>query len=80
MHPDWVRSLRDQCQHAGLPFFFKQWGEWMPDPDLPSELQEHYEILGQWDGVCRRVGKKAAGRKLDGITWDEFPASLPAST
>jgi protein gp37 len=52
----------------------------VPDPDLPSELQEHYEILGQWDGVCRRVGKKAAGRKLDGITWDEFPASLPAST
>lgn len=28
MHPDWVRSLRDQCQGAGVPFFFKQWGEW----------------------------------------------------
>lgn len=28
MHPDWVRSLRDQCQEAGVPFFFKQWGEW----------------------------------------------------
>lgn len=26
MHPDWVRSLRDQCQQAGVPFFFKQWG------------------------------------------------------
>jgi protein gp37 len=30
MHPDWARSLRDQCQEAGVPFFFKQWGEWSP--------------------------------------------------
>jgi protein gp37 len=30
MHPDWARSLRDQCQAAGVPFFFKQWGEWSP--------------------------------------------------
>lgn len=30
MHPDWARSLRDQCQIAGVPFFFKQWGEWLP--------------------------------------------------
>jgi protein gp37 len=29
-HPDWFRSLRDQCQAAGVPFFFKQWGEWLP--------------------------------------------------
>ena len=29
-HPDWFRSLRDQCQAAGVPFFFKQWGEWAP--------------------------------------------------
>jgi protein gp37 len=30
MHPDWARSLRDQCAAAGVPFLFKQWGEWMP--------------------------------------------------
>lgn len=30
MHPDWARSLRDQCQVAKVPFFFKQWGEWKP--------------------------------------------------
>ena len=30
MHPDWARSLRDQCQAAGVPFLFKQWGEWLP--------------------------------------------------
>jgi protein gp37 len=35
MHPDWARSLRDQCQAAGVPFFFKQWGEWGPDVGVP---------------------------------------------
>ncbi|WP_193188842.1 phage Gp37/Gp68 family protein [Nisaea sediminum] len=30
MHPDWARSLCDQCDDAGTPFFFKQWGEWLP--------------------------------------------------
>jgi len=30
MHPDWARSVRDQCRAAGVPFFFKQWGEWLP--------------------------------------------------
>lgn len=30
MHPDWARSLRDQCAAAGVPFLFKQWGEWAP--------------------------------------------------
>ena len=35
MHPDWVMSLRDQCEDAGVPFFFKQWGEW-GQSDYPS--------------------------------------------
>lgn len=30
MHPDWARSLRDQCAEAAVPFLFKQWGEWAP--------------------------------------------------
>lgn len=33
MHPDWARSVRDQCQGAGVPFFFKSWGEWAPCGD-----------------------------------------------
>ncbi|ORU98460.1 DUF5131 family protein, partial [Mycolicibacterium canariasense] len=37
MNPDWARSLRDQCQVAGVPFLFKQWGEWRPvEPDVPD--------------------------------------------
>ena len=34
-HPDWFRSLRNQCQAAGVPFFFKQWGEWWPQECHP---------------------------------------------
>jgi protein gp37 len=26
MKPEWVTSIRDQCEQAGVPFFFKQWG------------------------------------------------------
>lgn len=33
MHPDWVRRIRDECARAGVPFFFKQWGEWAPCSD-----------------------------------------------
>jgi protein gp37 len=36
MHPDWARSLRDQCVDAGVPFFFKQWGEWWPISQMPA--------------------------------------------
>jgi Bacteriophage protein gp37 len=36
MHPDWARSLRDQCVAAGVPFLFKQWGEWGTQPTSPA--------------------------------------------
>jgi len=39
MHPDWVRSLRDQCQEAGVPFFFKQWGEFVSQHQGPKVNQ-----------------------------------------
>lgn len=75
MHPDWARSLRDQCVAAGVAFNFKQWGEWVPrrgfacPDDLPRDGWHHF------DPECsmRRVGKKAAGRVLDGRTWDQMP-------
>lgn len=38
MHPDWARGLRDQCQAAGVPFFFKQWGKHCPWADIGREL------------------------------------------
>lgn len=62
MHPDWARSLRDQCQSAGVAFHFKQWGEWFPFGTLDPSLY-----------LPVRIGKKAAGRLLDGRTWDQMP-------
>lgn len=81
MHADWARSVRDQCQAAGVPFFFKQWGEWAPRV-LPWEVDEVETAkpsgMPSWiESELRiamlRVGKKAAGRLLDGREWNEFP-------
>jgi protein gp37 len=54
MHPDWARSLRDQCQAAGVPFFFKQWGEWevsldrgLDDPDWRADYSNNYVDRGK---------------------------------
>ena len=95
MHLDWVRSLRDQCQASGTPYFFKQWGGWEPVeqvdhgflPDNEHRLASHMviDLNGEdWSGAggnefiqpgwhMHRVGKKKAGRLLDGRTWDEIP-------
>lgn len=73
MHPDWARSIRDQCVSAGVPFFFKQWGEWAPtfrgglDQTRLDWRIEHGQRY-------HRLGKKRAGRLLDGLTWDQMPA------
>lgn len=69
MHPDWVRSLRDQCQAAGVPFFFKSWGDWYPD--RKGLYHAPSAIFG--DTVVHKLGKKAAGRLLDGQEWEQHP-------
>jgi len=66
MHPDWVRSVRDQCEGAGVPFFFKSWGEWATLNDMPFLTFRHPPQNTKVDGIFKRVGKKAAGRLLDG--------------
>lgn len=56
MHPDWARSLRDQCAAAGIPFFFKQWGNWnqvydrdVADPDWRRcDVVQRENPHGQW--------------------------------
>lgn len=81
-----ARLLRDQCNFAGIPFFFKQWGEWAPAPDEAmnfSQAEKHALALGKKfehysDGTTMiRVGKKAAGRELDGREWNEVPITTP---
>ncbi len=58
MHPDWVRSLRDQCKDAGVPFFFKQWGEWAPGAVYYAADRDE---RGKWDDVVNPDGTTGAG-------------------
>jgi hypothetical protein len=106
MHPQWARDLRDRCASAGVAYFLKQWGEYLPaivqwdaQDDGTFGLRAHFQD-GSIDGhqgardhwweparcdnhpegvgpglVSARVGKKAAGRLLDGRTHDEFPVA-----
>ncbi len=91
-HPDWFRSLRDQCQAAGVAFLFKQWGDWAPCAGYQSGTPGHF-AFGGWEHdpdtlvqvdsyprqftkfgakvILQRIGKKQAGRDLDGRTWDD---------
>jgi protein gp37 len=77
MHPDWVRTIRDQCAAAGVPFFLKQWGEWAPlcradmRGVIPDMGGKEGKVVDGW--LMIKVGKKNAGRVLDGRTWDEVP-------
>jgi protein gp37 len=66
-HPDWFRALREQCAVAGVPFFFKQWGEHAPDHNASGDAP------GAEDGVMRKVGRKAAGAALDGREHRDAP-------
>lgn len=106
IHPDWARSLRDQCAEASAPFFFKAWGDWCPVKDficrekegnkflwntiLHSGAEIHHSETGRFrqyvwhftehepkdesEFATYRVGKKAAGRTLDGVIHEEWPA------
>jgi protein gp37 len=99
-HPDWARALRNQCQSAGVAFFWKAWGEWAPTSRMtalrPREDagqvvrmpvssaaspfgfltvavgEDAHDDAGEVD-VLERLGKKRAGRELDGRTHDEMP-------
>lgn len=84
MHPDWARALRDQCADEEVPFLFKQWGEWVPSAtgdrcvavesgrNMPN-LEPHGHN-GYGTVRIQRVGKKVAGRDLDGLKHDGMPA------
>jgi protein gp37 len=71
IHPDWVRSLRDQCAAAGTAFHFKQWGQFYPCDEMPQKTKGWRIIQGQ--GMAS-VGKHRAGRLLDGVEHNGWPS------
>ena len=73
--PEWVRMLRDECNHVGSAFHFKQWGHWSPSVPTGTAARRQIQLGAQTQStsVLYAVGKAAAGRILDGRTWDEFP-------
>lgn len=77
MHPNWARSLRDQCEAAGTPYFFKQWGNWAPLEQLPANadgLSEHGKEFTFDDGAKVEFFRKdVAGRMLDGFDHSGSP-------
>ena len=115
MHPQWARDIRDQCAAAGVPFLFKQWGEWLPgenETHAPTGRKVAHHQDGRWGATetnvnarnyvawdesgcihrgslidappmlrvvawAERVGKKQAGRLLDGREHNGFP--LPSA-
>lgn len=79
MPPEAARSIRDQCLQAGVPFFFKQHGEWCAFKDLPAAViaaddMESRPMQTIGSHSVHRFGKKAVGRLLDGREWNEMPA------
>jgi protein gp37 len=83
LHPDWARSVRDQCLSAGVPFHFKQWGEWAPmdysdaacypqTVRWTDEGWKHGEAQASSTNLAR-IGNRAAGHLLDGREWLQFP-------
>lgn len=74
MHPDWARSLRDQCATAGVPFFFKQWGEWHPsdahDPDCHKACDRTPDAVSR-DGR-RELRPIEAGRLIGNAVSTEW--------
>lgn len=80
MHPAWARSLRDQCAAAAVPFLFKQWGEWQPVlpsgasiPGCGTTPQREPAFRFEHGHYFTKVGKKLAGRLLDGVLHDGYP-------
>ena len=73
LHPQWRRDLRDQCASAGVAFMFKQNGEYASVSEVEGP-GEHYQFP---DGATvRKVGKKRAGRLLDGVEHNGFPGQV----
>ena len=78
MNPEWAIAIKNQCANAGVPFFFKSWGEWWQPPSGKTEaLSEFKNPFYDHKTGTFRVTKKKAGRLLDRKEWNEIPDEKP---
>ncbi len=78
-HPGWFRQIRDDCAATGVPFLFKQWGEWAPvhelradEPGIRGKLWHNFDP----DTAVCKIGKRASGRLLDGVEHNGVPEAF----
>lgn len=78
-HPEWLRTMRDECAGANIPFFFKQWGDWLPAGHHAERLPRDKRCKGCDLGgqIMLRAGKKNTGSLLDGRQHHESPFHEP---
>jgi protein gp37 len=82
MHPQWVRDIKRFCISNGIPFYFKQWGEWLPSSHVRGSIPDtgYYSWPWKKDGdetMMVKVGRQKSGDKLDGKQYREFPDIPP---
>jgi protein gp37 len=79
MKPAWVRSLRDECRAHGVPFFFKQWGHWIPveQANLAQTIKNSQKFGDEWfieaPNLDWEHGHTLAARLVDGVEWRDIP-------
>ncbi len=77
----WAWSLKQQCESSGVPFFFKQWGEWQSGVKTPMDIEQGaasfkdgcYHDFGD-EYMALKVGKKSSG---DDLLWGQEYKSFP---
>jgi len=77
-HPDWVRSIRDQCVAAGKPFSFHNWGRWLPGS---GPVTRYIDYDGKFCPTGEPVHiheQDEDGTSLDGVVWDQYPCQEDA--
>ncbi|QLC26118.1 phage Gp37/Gp68 family protein [Parasphingopyxis algicola] len=75
-NPAWFRDLMNQCMAYDVAFHFKQWGDWAPGQGIA--LAKARQMVLEDGTTMHRLGKKHAGRELDGETWNGLPKVITA--
>lgn len=84
MYPGWIYGLRYQCSAYGIPFFFKQWGEWAEVAEFTGDNGKNLssplrQVVFAGNIKMQRVGKEVSGHLIGGLEYHEFPQTIMKS-